>query len=128
MQSGSREFLVGPQSSFVREKNWAPFYPGALPNPSAVIPHFGYNIAPVELLRPVRNDLRKVYYEPTDFDPQLARCAMEMHPSYPGYTLHQATPWYRLTLGERGKIQPTAGNTVLFTIVHAKLGSFRYVK
>lgn len=110
----------------IQEKNWAPFYPGALPDGHSIMPHFGYNIAPLEILRPARHDLRKIYYEPIETD--FARCAMEMHSGYPGFALHQATPWYRLTLGERNKILPTSGNTVLFAIVHAKLGSFRYVK
>lgn len=61
------------------------------------------------------------------------KCVQNAHHSYNPAAMHQASPLYRLTLGDRG-CRATAANTVNFAVFHIKTnqkdfnGMRRYVK
>lgn len=95
--------------------------PGALPNISAAVPHFGYMVSPFVALRPTAVDTSHVYYQDVTPSPALRSCAFLAHGGMSESKYHQATPYYRLTLCERGTCTPSVHNTVMISLVHIQM-------
>lgn len=94
--------------------------PGPIPNASAVVPHFGYMVTPFVALRPTQVESHRMQYDDVDPSEGLQRCAFLAHNGAMESRYHQATPYHRLTLCERG-CSPTVHNTVMMTLVHIQM-------
>lgn len=53
-------------------------------------------------------------------------CFQASFPNFQPHSIHQATPYYRVTLCVRGTCKPDATNTVLFAIGHLKITAHQY--
>lgn len=87
-----------------------------------------YTINPWLSLTPVSESPRQVLYSDVPVDRSLApeNCVQMYHPKWIAYLFHQGSPFYRLTLCNRGCVADEH-NTVFITLGHI-MNRPRYAK
>ncbi|WVQ66252.1 uncharacterized protein L199_004431 [Kwoniella botswanensis] len=121
---GSDRELYRSDKQGVIEKNWMPFYPGALPDGETAIPHIHYTVKSALSLRPIEITPTRAIYQDVDLGQSTTKsCIGTAH--FKSFKIHQASPLYRLTLCDRGCIV-TEQNTVNIALSHTQSPTRQY--
>ncbi|WWC73890.1 uncharacterized protein I206_107862 [Kwoniella pini CBS 10737] len=121
---GNDKELIRLEKQGTVEKNWMPFYPGALPDGESLVPHIHYMVKSALSLEPIKTTPSRVIYKDVDLSNSNSKsCIGNAHSK--SFKIHQATPLYRLTLCERGCIV-TKQNTINIALSHTQSPSRQY--